>query len=325
MIVDYCGITKELQKALAIFDEADIQGALEPIDKELKELKIRHAEAMSFFQMMIDRNDDSAIIVKFEPVNVRDEFEYAYKMFSKSLDIVLPRKEAGPYIDDFKYASKIRNMLRTSYEGPGISLRTEGKKVQQLIDDHVRAVNIVKLMERTEITYENFLGYVAKFKTERARTALIKTKARQIISELSYHNPVYYQKLRERLEKLIEEEEKRRKENANYFNKFREIYQEALEEDKKRKELGFSNRFEFAVYNELLEICKKEKMAKETTLSISENIKDEVSLVGWKQKTSSKKNMSMSIYDVLSVKKFPENKLDNLTDSIMVLAENDLP
>ncbi|MGA8843543.1 MAG: HsdR family type I site-specific deoxyribonuclease, partial [Nitrososphaeraceae archaeon] len=324
LIVDYCGITKELQKALAIFDQADIQGALESIDKELKELKIRHTEAMSFFND-VDRDDDSAIIVKFEPVNVREEFEYAYKMFSKSLDIVLPRKEAGPYIDDFKYASKIRNMLRTSYEGPGISLRTEGKKVQQLIDDHVRAVDIAKLMERTEITYENFLGYVAKFKTERARTALIKTKARQIISELSYHNPVYYQKLRERLEKLIEEEEKRRKENANYFNKFREIYQEALEEDKKRKELGFSNRFEFAVYNELLEICKKEKMAKETTLSISENIKDEVSLVGWKQKTSSKKNMSMSIYDVLSAKKFPEKKLDELTDSIMILAENDLP
>ena len=80
-----------------------------------------------------------------------------------------------------------------------------------------------------------------------------------------------------------------------------------------------------AVFNESLEICNKEKIAKETTLSISANIKDEASLVGWKQKTSSKKNMSISIYDVLSSKKFPENKLDELTDSIMVLAENDLP
>ena len=162
---------------------------------------------MSFFSD-VDRNDDSAIVVKFEPLNVRDEFEYAYKMFSKSLDIVLPRKEAGPYIDDFKYASKIRNMLRTSYEGPGISLKTEGKKVQQLIDDYVRAVDIAKLIPLREITYENFLGYIAKFKSERARTALVKNKARQIISELAFHNPVYYQKLRERLEKLIEEEEK---------------------------------------------------------------------------------------------------------------------
>jgi hypothetical protein len=31
-------ITKELQKALAIFEEEDIKRALEPIEKELKDL-----------------------------------------------------------------------------------------------------------------------------------------------------------------------------------------------------------------------------------------------------------------------------------------------
>ncbi len=39
VIVDYCGITKELQKALALFDEQDIKGVLEPFDKEIEELK----------------------------------------------------------------------------------------------------------------------------------------------------------------------------------------------------------------------------------------------------------------------------------------------
>ena len=71
-----------------------------------------------------------------------------------------------------------------------------------------------------------------------------------------------------------------------------------------------NNFVKFAVYNELLEICKKEKIAKATTLSIFEHVRGEISLVGWKQKTSSKKNMSMSIYDALSSKKFPEAKLD---------------
>jgi type I restriction enzyme, R subunit len=71
LIVDYCGITKDLQKALAIFEEEDIQGALEPAEKELEELKNRHREAMSFFND-IGKEDNSAIIEKFEPVNVRD-------------------------------------------------------------------------------------------------------------------------------------------------------------------------------------------------------------------------------------------------------------
>ena len=112
LIVDYCGITKDLQKALAIFEEDDIKGALEPAEKELEELKIRHREAMSFFND-IDKNDDDAIIEKFEPANVRDDFEYAFKMFSKALDVILPKKEAEPFVADFKYLSEKRQLIRT--------------------------------------------------------------------------------------------------------------------------------------------------------------------------------------------------------------------
>ena len=50
LIVDYSGITKELQKALAIFDEEDIKGALEPAEKELQDLKLRHQEAIVIFR-----------------------------------------------------------------------------------------------------------------------------------------------------------------------------------------------------------------------------------------------------------------------------------
>jgi len=87
LIVDYCGITKDLQKALAIFEEEDIKRALEPAEKELEELRIRHREAMSFFSDIDKEKDeeaDGAIIEKFEPVNLRDDFEYAFKMFSKA-------------------------------------------------------------------------------------------------------------------------------------------------------------------------------------------------------------------------------------------------
>ena len=121
LIVDYCGLTKEIQKAIAIFEDEDIEGALQPVEGELYELKIRHLEAMSFFRD-IDRNDDDAIMEKFEPVNVRDEFEYAFKMFWKALEVILPKKEADPYLKDFKYAGKIRQMIRTYYEGVGLSL-----------------------------------------------------------------------------------------------------------------------------------------------------------------------------------------------------------
>lgn len=37
--------------------------------------------------------NDDAIIEKFEPANVRDDFEYAFKMFSKALDVILQKKK----------------------------------------------------------------------------------------------------------------------------------------------------------------------------------------------------------------------------------------
>lgn len=117
-----------------MFDEEDIKGALEPAEKELQELKLRHAEAILFFGD-IDREDDDAIIKKFEAANVREDFEYAFKMFSKALDVILPEKEAEPYIPDFKYLSRKRQMIRNLYQSPGTSLKVDGRKVQQLIDD----------------------------------------------------------------------------------------------------------------------------------------------------------------------------------------------
>jgi hypothetical protein len=83
---------------------------------------------------------------------------------------------------------------------------------------------------------------------------LIKNRARQIIQEFAPTNPAFYEKLRERLEKIIEQEEQRRKGESSYFNSLAEIYKEALDTEKQRKKLGFSTPFEFAVYEELQSI-----------------------------------------------------------------------
>jgi type I site-specific restriction-modification system R (restriction) subunit len=76
--------------SLSLFDEHDIKGVLEPFNKEIEELKIRHADAISFFSDFENKNDNEEIILKFESIDIRDNFEYAFKMFSKSLEAVMP-------------------------------------------------------------------------------------------------------------------------------------------------------------------------------------------------------------------------------------------
>jgi hypothetical protein len=84
--------------------------------------------------------------------------------------------------------------------------------------------------------------------------------------------------------------------------------------------------FEFAVYEQLQSIKNgiDKAISKNTTKSIYEQIKKETELIGWKTKTSSKKKMSIIIYDILMGNKFPEDKIDGLTNKIIELAERNL-
>jgi type I restriction enzyme, R subunit len=330
LIVDYSGVTKELQTALEMFEKDDIEGALDPIDEFVQLLKDRHADAIVFFKD-IDREDNDAIIEYFEPIDRRDEFEQAFKLFSKALDSVMPDKEAGPYIDDFKFLSKARQIIRTYYEGVKPSTRPYAKKIQKLIDDHIRSLRISELIDPMEITYENFLSFVKKkVKSERAQTALIKNKAIQVIEELKGNNPAYYERLLERLQKIIEEEEKRRRENAQYFTHpevYEEVYNKALAEEKERQKVFGdyeATQFEFALYGEFNEIKDNREESISLTKKIYSQMVKETEIVGWRTKISVEKNMKTILYEELSAAGFTDEKLEELSEKILTLAKNKL-
>lgn len=327
LIVDYCGVTKELQKALAIFEEEDVKGALEPTDKQLEELKQRHIQAMSHLQGL-DLKNDEEILIKFEPSAAREQFEYDFKQFANALDAVLPKKEAQPFTKDFKTLSKVRFMIRNKYEGYGVSLREYGAKVQQLIDEYIRSGDVEKLQDRREITYENFMAYVASLKSERAKTAIVKNRARQVIEESMQYNPAYYERLREKLERIIKEEEERRRKNASYVTDskvYAAIIDEALNEQKERESLGFSSRFEFAVYGELHPSVNDKDLTIQITKRIFKEIEPETQIVGWKNKPNSERKMGLAIYDVLQEYRWPEEKIEETISKVLELAKRLLP
>jgi type I restriction enzyme R subunit len=329
LIVDYCGITLELQKALEMFEEQDVKGALEPLDKQLEDLKMRHAQIMSYFDD-IDRNNLDEIIAKFEPADLRQAYEYDFKMFSYTLDEIMPQKEADPYLDDFKFASRVRQILRTYYEGTKPSTRPYAKKIQNLIDDHIRSLGISELINPMEVTYENFLAFVKKkIKSDRAKAALVKNKAILVIEELKSNNPAYYEKLRERLQRIIDEENERRRKNAAYFTNpelYEQIYREALDEENQRKKVFGdyeATPIEFAIYGEIDQIIKDKKKSIMLTKDLYSKLKPETEIVGWKTKTSTEKKLKATIYDTLN-SNLTEDKISELSEKIITLMRNKL-
>ena len=167
-------------------------------------------------------------------------------------------------------------------------------------------------------------------RSPRAQTALIKNKAIQVIEELKGNNPAYYEKLWERLQKIIEEERRRREDNAQYFTNpelYEEIYNKALAEEEERKKIFGSYEatpFEFSVYGELNEIKDNREQSIELTKRIFSQMKKEIEIVGWKTKVGVEKNMKTIIYDTLSTEGFDDDKLAEISEKIITLAKNRL-
>jgi hypothetical protein len=54
------------------------------------------------------------------------------------------------------------------------------------------------------------------------------------------------------------------------------------------------------------------------------HLKEEAGIVGWRNKRSSEKKMSIAIYDILSENRYPEDKTNEIIMQIIDLAKCDL-
>jgi len=77
------------------------------------------------------------------------------------------------------------------------------------------------------------------------------------------------------------------------------------------------------MYGELNQI-KDRKESIELTKKIFSQIKKETEIVGWKNKTSTEKNIKIVIYDVFSKAGFTDEQLSELSDKLITLAKNRL-
>ena len=325
LVVDYFGVTQDLKKAFLMFEQDDITGALKPVDDMLRPLRDRHADVMKHFEGMARDND--TIIERFESSNLREALERDFKTFSSALDAVMPDKAADQYITDFKFVSGARHLLRTLYGDDLAHTGSYSQKIQKLINDHIRSIGVSSLFYQ-EITRENFLAVVDKISSLRAQAALVKSRAIAIIDELSPRNPAFYESLRNRLQRIIDEEEERRKKNTIYFTdpeQYITIYQEALSEESKRTAIFGTyqaNQFEFAVYGELR--TKSQDEAMDLAKEIYAKIKPETEIIEWNQKIGVEKSIRAALYSVLSKAKFDDQEIDLMSDKIIQLARNDL-
>lgn len=112
---------------------------------------------------------------------LRAEFHVKLKQFLVTLDLVLPRPDALPFVNDAKILTHIQAKARNRYRSSERLIGKEvGEKVRKLIDEHILSLGIDPRIPPIEITSAQFEEHVEKERSPRA-------KASEMEHALRYH------------------------------------------------------------------------------------------------------------------------------------------
>jgi type I restriction enzyme R subunit len=213
-LVDYFGVGAHLQKALQAYapeDAEDAIGALASITDEVPKLRDRHARTVAVFaQAGIDTfdtdEDIEACVDVLSDEALRARFGVLLKQFLTTLDTVLPRPEALPFVGNAKRLGIIQKVARRRYRDDGMGdfdPSLYGEKVRALIDEHVTSLDIATKIPPVSITAPDFLAKVKGLTSDKAKASEMEHALRFHIRQNFDEDPARYTKLSERLDEIL--------------------------------------------------------------------------------------------------------------------------
>lgn len=211
LVVDYYGVGRQLKQAMADYsgeDVSDTEGAMEQLKDELPKLADRHRRAMAFFS---SRGVSDLVLGMADCVDIladeklRAEFVVLLRQFMESLDIVLPRPQALPYLRDAKILGFINKAAANLYRDDQLNIAGLGNKVRALIDEYILTHGIDPKIPPISITDDEFENVVEGHVSDRAKASEMEHAARHHIRQHYEEDPTYYQSLSERLEGILKE------------------------------------------------------------------------------------------------------------------------
>lgn len=206
IVVDYYGVARHLKEALAAYADEDLEGALASLKDQVPVLRDRHLRVLDLFrQRGIDTLDDTdACLDALGSERLRAEFEVTLKAFLGSLDTLLPRPEALPYVRDAKRLAYIQARARNRYKDTPAIGKDVGAKVRKLIDDHVISLGIDPRIPPIQLTDAEFDAHLSRSTSDRAKASEMEHAIRSHIRQHLDQDPVLYRKLSERLNDILQ-------------------------------------------------------------------------------------------------------------------------
>ena len=206
-IIDYVGIARHLREALAIFDQKDqdeILGVVINNSANIDNLKFIHGQVKGFFKNYdVQLNDTDACVDVLSDEEVRDDYIALVRSFNRAIDRVLPDPEALKFVGDLKLCAWISETARNRYRDDKLSIRDASRKIREIVDSYLRSRGVDPKIPPIPIFSEAFKAKIKQNQNPRAVAEEITHAIREHINETYETDPEFYDRLAEKLEKLL--------------------------------------------------------------------------------------------------------------------------
>lgn len=237
-IIDYRGLLGNLDKALTSysslegFEEEDIRGAVTDIKKQLDGLKSNYSYLKDIFTSISNKDDKEEYEVYLADESKRVDFYERLKNYAKSLNIclasqgildLLSKHELDNYKKELKFFVNLRKSVRLRYHEE-VDFGEYEEQMQKLLDTYISANEVNRLTKLVNIFDDkNFDEEIQRVEGKRAKADTIRNALDKVITIKYDENPAYYENLKDRINRILEEYRKKRISEEEYLSSMNDV------------------------------------------------------------------------------------------------------
>ena len=257
LVIDYHGVSRDLEEALSTFDWPDVQDAMVKLEEDpAPVMEAAAARAESHFRG-VDLSDTWACVETFTPdagtegnyrADLFGRFNADYRQLSRLMDRYLPDPNALPYVDRLARLTEIRAYARAQFlrEDADVDWTEIGAKVKRLVDERIGA-EVRTLMKPVSILDGDFDEKVADLPHDKARASIMEHAIRAQVHERLAENPAFYERISEQLSRIIQDLRDRLIDAAEGCRRMAELRRQVMSEADIASRHGLSP-VSFAIY-----------------------------------------------------------------------------
>jgi type I restriction enzyme R subunit len=337
LVVDYYGVSAQLTEALAAYTSAgildpDVDGALRPLTAEIDKLDPQRQRVRQLFAQRGVEPESTpagveACVLLLDDQRLRAEFDVVLKLFLDTLDTVLPRPEALPYVDDATLFGEIQVMARRRYRDTvdgDFDPHKYKEKVRRLIDEHITVLDLTEKVRPIRITDPQFAGHIGGIASDRTKASEMEHALRFHIRQHVDEDPVYYERLSQRVDEILARLQDRWEQIAL---EFAELVRDVNAGRQDEEQTGLDPNIELPFYGVMAErLASSDPDAAERLITVTQNlvadIRTHIAVVGFWHNATKQDALRRSVKVALDRSNlFEYGDLDSLAVNLVDLAK----